>query len=68
LIFAIRTGSKDFSHQVLACGWVKAGYISEDGFLWRKGSNVEPCILVDVPEEKDLFNLIGVKYLEPEFR
>lgn len=68
LIYGIRTGSAEFSHRVLACGWVKAGYTSQDGFLWRKGSNFEPSILVDVPEEIDLFNLIGVKYLEPEFR
>jgi len=34
-IFAIRTGSADFSHKVLATGWVKKGYESEGGFLTK---------------------------------
>src|SRR5690348_6628702 len=33
LIFAIRTGSAEYSHKVLAAGWVKAGYQSRDGYL-----------------------------------
>ena len=62
LIFAIRTGSADFSHKILACGWVKAGYKSKDGMLTKNGQEIE-C-----REEKDLFDRIGIPYVEPEFR
>lgn len=62
LIFAIRTGSAEFSHKVLANGWVKAGYKSKDGILWK--DNVPTYIR----EEEELFNLIKVNYLEPKFR
>ena len=61
-IFAIRTGSAEFSHKVLANGWVRQGFKSEGGFLFREGERYE------VREEKDLFKMIGVKYVEPEFR
>jgi DNA polymerase/3'-5' exonuclease PolX len=63
LIFAIRTGSADFSHNVLACGWVKAGYNSINGHLHNSIKHMIP-----VREEIDLFNKIGVKYIEPENR
>lgn len=62
LIFAIRTGSTDFSHKILACGWVKAGYKSENGILKKDGKEYE------VREEKDLFDLIGVPFVEPRLR
>ena len=62
LIFAIRTGSADFSHKVLANGWVKAGYKSQDGYLWH-GRDKYNC-----REEIDLFNRIGVPYIEPKDR
>ncbi len=61
-IFAIRTGSADFSHKILACGWVKAGYKSINGMLTKNGQEIE-C-----QEEKDLFNLIGISYIEPKLR
>jgi len=59
LQLAIRTGSADFSHKVLACGWVKAGYKCEDGLLRRFGG------IVQVREERDLFNLIGLEWVDP---
>jgi DNA polymerase/3'-5' exonuclease PolX len=62
LIFAIRTGSADYSHRVLACGWVRAGYKSADGMLTRDG------VTVAAPEERDLFRLAGVPWVEPEAR
>ena len=62
LIFAIRTGSADYSHRVLACGWVRNGYKSVDGMLTRDG------VAVAVPEERDLFRLAGVRWVEPEER
>jgi DNA polymerase/3'-5' exonuclease PolX len=62
LIFAIRTGSADYSHRVLACGWVRNGYKSADGMLTRDGATVP------VREERDLFRLAGVQWVEPEAR
>ena len=62
LAFALRTGSAEFSSRVLACGWVREGFKSEGGYLFRDGERYE------VHEEKDLFKLIGVPYVEPESR
>lgn len=62
LIYAIRTGSADYSHKVLGTAWVKSGYKSEGGYLYSRGKKV------NVPEEEYLFSLIGVRYVEPEFR
>lgn len=62
LILAIRTGSAEYSHRVLACGWVRAGYHSLGGMLCTIGHKVP------VLEERDLFELIGVKWVEPQMR
>lgn len=62
LQLAIRTGSADYSHHVLATGWVKRGYKSVDGMLWRNG------IECPTEEEIDLFNRIGIPYVEPNER
>jgi len=62
LIFAVRTGSADFSHKILACGWVKVGFKSEGGILKKDGKEYE------VKEEKDLFEIIGVPFVEPKLR
>jgi len=61
-VLAIRTGSADYSHKVLAIGWVRQGFKSEGGYLFRDGERYE------VREEKDLFKLIGIKFVEPENR
>lgn len=62
LIFAIRTGSAGFSHEILARSWVKAGYKSVNGMLTKNGEATE------VKEEEDLFKLIGLPYVEPKLR
>lgn len=62
LIYAIRTGSADYSHKVLATGWVKRGYKSEGGYLIANGKQVA------IPEEKELFERIGIPFLAPELR
>lgn len=62
LIYAIRTGSADYSHNVLAAGWVKAGFNSVDGRLFKNGKEVP------VYEEEDLFNLIGLEFVHPTKR
>lgn len=64
LIYAIRTGSARFSHEVLARGWVRAGYRSEEGML----RDVHTKHHLPVYEESDLFNLIGVRWMPPENR
>jgi DNA polymerase/3'-5' exonuclease PolX len=61
-IFAIRTGSADYSHKVLATEWVMRGYKSEGGYLYTNGERIS------ILEEEDLFKLIEVPYVEPEFR
>jgi DNA polymerase (family 10) len=61
-ILAIRTGSADFSHKVLASTWASQGYKSEDGYLFKDGKRYE------LKEEKDLFDLLGLRYVEPEKR
>jgi DNA polymerase/3'-5' exonuclease PolX len=72
LIYAIRTGSADFSFKVLACGWKKKGYTSENGILYKTNDNLKAKLdyanPVYIREEKELFGLIGVEYIEPEFR
>lgn len=62
LILAIRTGSADFSHIVLATGWVKKGYHSIGGMLTANGRPVP------IKEEIELFQKLGLEYIEPEKR
>lgn len=62
LIYAIRTGSAEFSHKVLATKWVKMGYKSVDGILRRDGETYF------IPEESDLFKILGLDWVEPEMR
>ena len=64
LIYAIRTGSADYSHKVLACGWVKAGFKSIDGKLTR----ISDDKIFPMREEKDLFDIIGIPFSKPEDR
>lgn len=59
LIYAIRTGSAEYSHRVLATGWCQAGYHSMDGML-VKGFHKIP-----IREECDLFALIGLSWSDP---
>lgn len=68
-IFAIRIGSADFSHHILAEGWRAAGYKSHEGFLYKCNQyeeingklvlkkEAEPTFLY---EEQELFNLIKI--------
>ena len=63
LILAIRTGSAEYSYNVLGKGWVKNGYHSKDGYLYRDNTRI------DVPEEINLFNKIGMLHVvDPELR
>jgi DNA polymerase (family 10) len=62
LIFAIRTGSAEFSHHVLATGWVQRGYKSLEGMLHYRDNPIP------VREERDLFGLIKIPFVQPEHR
>ncbi|MCA1625997.1 MAG: hypothetical protein LC778_19815 [Acidobacteria bacterium] len=63
ILFAIRTGSADFSHKVLASTWSKLGYESRDGILFNKAGQ-----RFTFPEEHDLFDFLKIKYVPPEER
>jgi DNA polymerase/3'-5' exonuclease PolX len=63
LQLAIRTGSAAWSHQVLACAWVRAGYHSEGGLLRDSAGRVVPTTT-----ERQLFELIGLPWVEPVSR
>jgi DNA polymerase/3'-5' exonuclease PolX len=60
LILAIRTGSEDWSHKVLAAGWKRAGFHSDKGLLRREDGSVVPC-----RTERELFDVIGLRWVEP---
>jgi DNA polymerase (family 10) len=60
LQLAIRTGSAAWSHQVLARAWVRAGFRSEGGLLRDMAGRV-----VSTPDERKLFQLIGLPWVEP---
>jgi DNA polymerase/3'-5' exonuclease PolX len=63
LALAIRTGSAEWSHHVLAAGWVKAGFRSEGGLLRDlRGQGVR------LRTERAVFDLIGLPWVPPEER
>jgi len=59
---AIRTGPAEYSHKVLARRWCSMGYKMEGGVLHRNGE------AVPVKNERSLFNLLGLRWVEPENR
>ncbi len=61
-ILAIRTGSADYSHKVLASAWVARGYHSVGGYLFFGKKKYE------VREETELFQRLNIPYTEPENR
>ena len=81
--FAIRTGSKEFTHRVLADRWYKNGWCgTEDGLRLQReceatvkeGKTTWKCV-ADKPtlppiwsSEKEFFEWLGVTYVHPKFR
>lgn len=63
LILAIRTGSAEFSHYKLACGWSRRGFVSKGGRLYNSRGDA-----VITAEEVDVFRAAGVAWHEPEAR
>lgn len=62
LILAIRTGSAEYSHHILADRWVKRGYHSVDGYLTKHGARI------NTPEEVDVFNICELPWIMPPYR
>lgn len=62
LILAIRTGSADYSHLVLATGWTKKRMHSKEGTLYLGHTEIK------VPNEETLFRLIDIPFCIPERR
>ncbi len=62
MIFAMRTGSRNYSGNVLAKGWAARGYHSSGGYLYTQTKRYE-CL-----EEKDLFERLNIPWTEPENR
>lgn len=58
-ILAIRTGSANFSHKHLAGRLEGKGLKSIEGKLWRGMEELT------VPEEADVFELLGLDYIDP---
>lgn len=80
---AIRTGSADYSHQILAVAWQKLGWVgTSDGLrksyqCIRKAESGKPKWVCTHPNpelppiwnsEQELFHWLNLDYLEPQFR
>lgn len=65
-IFAIRTGSSDFSKWLVTpvswAGAMPIGMRQKDGYLWRGETRI------DCPEESDLFTALGLSFIPLEDR
>lgn len=62
-IFAIRTGSAEFSKKVLAYGWKKNHFFGDGGYLRNPGGSICP-----VETEEKMFELIGEEFIPPRYR
>lgn len=62
-ILAIRTGSSEFS-KAMAVRWKQKGLQGRKGMLYWIASDTA----MPVREEKDLFQLLDLEYVKPEFR
>lgn len=60
----LRTGSADFSKRMFGSQIKKNGYLCSKGFIYRKGCN----LVVPVPDERDMWPLLGIDPIMPQFR
>ena len=64
-IFTIRTGSADFSHKLVTKrmfgGWCPDNLHFKNGRLWDGYHD----LFLDTPEEMDVFDALGMKYVDP---
>lgn len=58
-ILAIRTGPAEYSHEVLAKQWVARGFRGHEGSLYRGNLKAK------VPEEHDLYRMLGLTFQQP---
>lgn len=77
VLMALRTGPREFSHRLVTPralgGFLPAGLVVRGGALRRTGVDPEEAGLVaervvPTPEERDLFDALGLRYLEPSAR
>lgn len=61
-IFLIRTGDWEFSKHFVGHIMPQRGYKQSDGYIWHHGDKVE------VKEEKELFDLMRIPFIEPKDR
>ena len=61
VIYLIRTGSADFSHWIVQQGY-KYGIHFVDGHMEMQN------MVLDTPEENDVFNYLKIPYREPKYR
>jgi len=61
-ILLIRTGNWQFSKYIVGTKAGQAGLVQKDGFLWRGNEKIN-CM-----EEKDVFDLLKIDYVEPKNR
>ena len=68
LIVAVRTGPADFSRRLVTSvaggGWMPLGWLVRDGAIHNDGEGA----VVPTPEERDVFSVLGRKFVEPETR
>jgi len=61
--FVIRTGSADFSHRLVTSrkygGLMPSNLKVKDGAIWSNNH------IIETPEEQDVFDLIGIRFIEP---
>ncbi len=66
VIFTIRTGPADFSHKLVTLksfgGYLPGDCKVHDGGVYRGG------VLIPMPEEKDFWDFVGLRWIEPEKR
>ena len=72
VIKALRTGPRELSKALVtkkrAGGFMPANMQIKDGKLWRIPPDGSPRFVIPTPEERDLFERLGVPYLPPHKR
>ncbi|MEQ1888344.1 MAG: hypothetical protein ABL951_04080 [Alphaproteobacteria bacterium] len=66
-IFAMRTGSADYSHKVIATAWVRMGYHGSENGLQKQ----EGLTTIAAPawqSEHEFFEWLGLQWIDPKLR
>ena len=67
VLFLIRTGPAEYSHTIVTTkmhgGLLPSHMHVKDGAIW-----INDLIPLETPEEADVYNLLGIPYVEPEAR